>query len=74
MLPISRIQTNTYKSLASGNLFSTKRAPVDTSELYIKSSLNQIYNRTVADCFVREKLGSIKNFVDSKPDRNMKLA
>lgn len=74
MLQVNRIQTNTYKGLNSGSLFSTKRAPIDTSELYIKSSLNQIYNRTVADCFVRQKLGSIKNFVDSKPDRNMKLA
>ena len=38
--------------------------PLDTSELYIKSSLNQIYNRTVADCFVKQKLGSIKNFIE----------
>ncbi len=74
MLQVNRIQTNAYKGLNSGSLFSTKRAPIDTSELYIKSSLNQIYNRTVADCFVKQKLGSIKNFVDSKPDRNMKLA
>lgn len=74
MLQVNRIQTNAYKGSNSGSLFSTKRAPLDTSELYIKSSLNQIYNRTVADCFINQKLGSIRNFVDSKPDRNMKLA
>ena len=70
---INSINTTSYKG--SGSLFSTKRAPLDTSELYIKSSLNQVYSRTVADCFINQKLGSIRSFVDkSKPDRNMKLA
>lgn len=63
MARINSIGSSIKLGLNGSNIF-TKRRAVDNSELYIKSSLNRIYKQTIADCFVKEKLGNIRDFVD----------
>ncbi len=47
------------------NLYA-KRQVGDNSEIYISSRLSRLSQQTIADCFVRSKLGSIRNFVTFK--------
>ena len=59
---MARINGVKLNKLSFGSGIQTKRQCLDNSEIYISSKLSRLYQQAVADCFVGEKLNSIKKF------------
>ncbi len=62
---MARINSIKLNAFSFGNCIQTKRQCIDNSEIYISSKLSRLYQQAVADCFVGQKLNSIKKFTQN---------